>query len=211
MQEAGPGIVSYDDRIKLINDGAEGLDGMYETMKNMIALLVVPFLFSCGDGGIDPNQGGASEKQAMKAEIAKLKERVKKLEDRESLNTRSAPNNSQIEPKPSGRSWARLSPFTEVSCDEDKALVTFSGKRYELVSIDGFTTKQILYFCRKAFAARWEKRFAEDLVEVMSGMGKQAGITVNLVLKELDTNNVITVPDAPMTADNRRAVWKNRQ
>ena len=179
-------------------------------MKNMIPLLVVPFLFSCGDGGIDPNQGGASEKQAMKAEIASLKERVKKLEDRESLNTRSAPNNSQIEPKPSGRSWARLSPFTEVSCDEDKVVVAFSGKHYELISIDGISTKQILDFCRKTFSTRWEKRFAEDLVEVMSGMGKEVGSSVNLALKELDTNKVITVPDAPMTADNRRAVWESR-
>ena len=126
------------------------------------------------------------------------KERIEKLTELPQKRIEEAP-------------FAKLSPFTEVSCDEDKALVTFSGKRYELVSIDGLTTKQILYFCRKAFAARWEKRFAEDLVEVMSGMGREVGSSVNLALKELDTNNVITVPDAPMTADNRRAVWKNRQ
>ncbi len=177
----------------------------------MIPLLVVPFLFSCGDGGIDSNQVGASEKQAMEAEIAKLKERVKKLEDEESAEPRSALNNSQLEPKPSGAPFARLSPFTEVSCDEDKTVVAFSGKRYELISIEGLSTKQILDFCRKGFSARWEKRFAEDLVEVMSGMGKEVGSSVNVVLKALDTNNVITVPDAPMSAENRRAVWESRQ
>lgn len=177
----------------------------------MIPLVVVPFLFSCGDGGIDSNQGGASEKQTMEAEIAKLKERVKKLESEESLETKSAPKDSQLEPKASGAPFARLSPFTEVSCDKDKALVAFSDKRYELISIDGLSTKQILDFCRETFSTRWEKRFAEDLVEVMSGMGKEAGTIVSLVLKELDTNNLITVPDAPMTAENRRAVWESRQ
>ena len=176
----------------------------------MIPLLVVPFLLSCGDGGTEPNQGGASEKQSMKAEIANLKKRVKQLEDSESLKRRSASNHSQPESKPSGRSWARLSPFTEVSCAEDKALVTFSGKRYELISIDGISTKQILDFCRETFSTRWEKRFAEDLVEVMSGMGKEVGSSVNLALKELDTNKEITVPDAPLTAENRRAVWEKR-
>ena len=89
--------------------------------------------------------------------------------------------------------------------------MSFSGKRYELVSIDGLPTKQIIDFCRKTFSVRWKKRFAEDLIEVMSGMGKEVGSSVNLALKELDTNNVITVPDAPMTADNRRAVWESRQ
>ena len=108
-------------------------------------------------------------------------------------------------------SFAKVSPFTEVACDEDKALVTFSGKRYELVSIDGLATKQILDFCRKTYSVRWEKRFAEDLVEVISGMGEEVGNSVNLALKELDTNKVITIPDAPMTAENRRAVWESRQ
>ena len=56
-----------------------------------------------------------------------------------------------------------------------------------------------------------EKRFAEDLVEVMSGMGEKVGSSVNLALKELDTNKAITIPDAPMTADNRRAVRESRQ
>ena len=134
----------------------------------------------------------------IRIDETEAKERIEKLTELPQKRIEEAP-------------FAKLSPFTEVACDEAKALVTFSGKRYELVSIDGLTTKHIIEFCVKTYSDRWEKRFAEDLVEVMSGMGKQAGITVNLVLKELDSNNAIRVPDAPMTADNRRAVWKNRQ
>ena len=180
-------------------------------MKNMVPLLVVPFLFSCGDGGGGSSDVGISKDLGAAAEIAELKERITKLENRDSRETLSSHQHSQPETKPSGAPFPKLSPFTEVSCYEDRIIVAFSGKRYELVSIDGLSTKQIIGFCRKTFSVRWKKRFAEDLIEVMSGMGKEVGSSVNLALKELDTNNVITVPDAPMTADNRRAVWESRQ
>ena len=133
--------------------------------------------------------------------------RIDEMEAKERIEKLIGLPQKRIEEAP----FAKLSPFTEVACDEDKALVTFSGKRYELVSIDGLATKQILDFCRKTYSVRWEKRFAEDLVEVMSGMGEKVGSSVNLALKELDTNKAITIPDAPMTADNRRAVWESRQ
>ena len=133
--------------------------------------------------------------------------RIDEMEAKERIQKLIVLPQKRIEEAP----FAKLSPFTEVACDEDKALVTFSGKRYELVSIDGLATKQILDFCRKTYSVRWEKRFAEDLVEVMSGMGEKVGSSVNLALKELDTNKAITIPDAPMTADNRRAVWESRQ
>ena len=107
--------------------------------------------------------------------------------------------------------FPKLSPFTQVSCHDDNAVVVFSGRRYELISIDGLPAVQILDFCHKTFAARWEKRFAEDLVEVLSGMGKVVDSSVNLVLKDLDTDKVIEVSDAPMTAENRRSVWENRR
>ena len=133
--------------------------------------------------------------------------RIDEMEAKERIEKLIGLPQKRIEEAP----FAKLSPFTEVACDEDKALVTFSGKRYELVSIDGLATKQILDFCRKTYSVRWEKRFAEDLVEVMSGMGEKVGSSVNLVLKELDTNKAITIPHAPMTADNRRAVRESRQ
>lgn len=109
------------------------------------------------------------------------------------------------------RRFKKLSPFTKVSCAEDKALVTYSGKEYELMSIDDLATKQILEFCKKTYSGTWEKRFAEDLVEVMSGMGKEPGISVKLILKDLAADKIITVNEAPMTEGNRRAVWESRK
>ena len=109
------------------------------------------------------------------------------------------------------RRFKKLSPFTKVSFAEDKALVTYSGKEYELMSIDDLDTKQILEFCKKTYSGIWEKRFAEDLVEVMSGMGKEPGISVKLILKDLAADKIITVNEAPMTEGNRRAVWESRK
>lgn len=117
----------------------------------------------------------------------------------------------ESEIKPAGEPFPKLSPFTQVSCHDDNVVVVFSGKRYELISIDELPATQIFEFCQKTYAARWEKRFAEDLVEVLSGMGKTVGSSVNLVLKDLDTEKVIKVSDAPMTTENRRSVWKNRR
>ena len=109
-----------------------------------------------------------------------------------------------------GRRVDKLSPFTKVSCVGDKALVTYSGKEYELMGIDDLSTKQILEFCKKSYSGIWEKRFAEDLVEVMSRMGKEPGVSVKLTLKDLATDKLITVDEAPMTEGNRQAVWKAR-
>ena len=109
------------------------------------------------------------------------------------------------------RRFKKLSPFTKVSCAGDKALVTYSGKKYELMSIDDIDTKKILDFCKKTYSGIWEKRFAEDLVEVMSGMGKEPGLRVKLTLKDLATDKIITVNEAPMTKGNRRAVWESQR
>ncbi len=151
-------------------------------MKKLVALLGTFALVGCGEKTeSSDNDASGSDAEAVESEI-----------------------------KPAGEPFPKLSPFTQVSCHDDNAVVVFSGKRYELISIDGLPAMQILEFCHKTYAARWEKRFAEDLVEVLSGMGKTVGSSVNLVLKNLDTDKVIKVSDAPMTTENRRSVWKNR-
>jgi beta-lactamase regulating signal transducer with metallopeptidase domain len=103
--------------------------------------------------------------------------------------------------------WARLSPFTAVHVKNDAADVEFEGKQYELVSIDGLTTKELLDGARKKYGTRWEKRFVEDLVEVMDGMGHRPAATVKLVLRDPASSEAKTVERAPMTAENRAKVY----
>ncbi|MHC4956560.1 MAG: S41 family peptidase, partial [Planctomycetota bacterium] len=105
----------------------------------------------------------------------------------------------------------KLSPFTEVACEGETPYVRFAGEWYELLEMDGVAAKKIISFCKKRYGRDWERRFAEDLVEVLEGMGRKAGPTAKLKLKAKGTGKERTVAAAPMTRANREAVWKARR
>jgi hypothetical protein len=176
-------------------------------MKKLVTLLGTFALVGCGEKTESSDNGAAGNDAGTVESETKPSGESFPSDNGATGNDAGA---VESETKPAGEPFPKLSPFTQVSCHDDNAVVVFSGKRYELISIDGLPAIQILEFCHKTYAARWEKRFAEDLVEVLSGMGKTVGSSVNLVLKDLDTDEVIKVSDAPMTTENRRSVWKNR-
>ena len=180
---------------------------------------VLSFFGACSKKDVS-NGSNAAEVNDLKTELEDLRNQVQRLEGARPIGGEvTAPGR---EPKTKfqnglskkqderGRRVNKLSPFTKVSCVGDKALETYSGKEYELMGIDDLSTKQILEFCKKSYSGIWEKRFAEDLVEVMSRMGKEPGVSVKLTLKDLATDKLITVDEAPMTECNRQAVWKAR-
>jgi C-terminal processing protease CtpA/Prc len=100
-----------------------------------------------------------------------------------------------------------LSPFTAVEFEGDTPFVQYDGKWYELLELEGMKAGEIVGFCRKTWPGKWEKRFAEDLVEVLEKMGKRPGRSVRLSLKSKETGKVRRVSKARMTKENRRAVW----
>jgi hypothetical protein len=108
--------------------------------------------------------------------------------------------------------WAELSPFTSVKTATNSARVRFEGHEYDLVSINGLTAEQILDFCRKEYGDKWEKRFAEDLVEVLAAAGHPMtkDKTVKLVLKSVEDGKETTIERAAMTEENRRAIMLER-
>jgi hypothetical protein len=108
--------------------------------------------------------------------------------------------------------WAKLSPFTSVKASTNSARVRFEGQDYDLVSINGLTTRQILNVCRKEYGDNWQKRFAEDLVEVLAAAGQPMAKdnTVKLVLKSVNDGKEVTVERAAMTEENRRAIMLER-
>ena len=103
-----------------------------------------------------------------------------------------------------------LSPFTEVRHEADRVIVRVRGELYELVALDDIAATKILQSAKDQFGELWQKRFAEDLVKVLWGMGHRPGATVKLELRALDTNRLVTIPDAEMTEANRRQVWRVR-
>jgi hypothetical protein len=103
--------------------------------------------------------------------------------------------------------WRRTSPFTRVDV-EYTFLVQFQEKDYELVSIEGLSTDQLVDVARTAFGGRSVKRIVEDLPEVLEAAGKSVGDRVELVLKDRGTGKIITVAEAPMTKANRARVMQ---
>lgn len=106
--------------------------------------------------------------------------------------------------------WARLSPFTAVRCDAQSAIVRFQDREWDLVSINDLTVSALLDVCRREFGNSWQRRFIEDLVEVLHRAGRpMAGDqTVKLVLKERPAGQLATIERAPMTRENRTAVHR---
>jgi hypothetical protein len=92
-------------------------------------------------------------------------------------------------------------------------IVRFDNHEYALVSINDQSVSQLLSFCRRRYRDWWEKRFTEDLVEVLADMGHPMASdkTVKLVLKDSTGGRQVTIERAPMTAENRRAAYLFRQ
>ena len=107
--------------------------------------------------------------------------------------------------------WSRVSPFTAVarSGPQVHVVVPQLGE-YELLAIDDLAVGDILEHCTSRFADRCDKRFAEDLVEVLRAMGHDPGPKVDLRLRDPSTGAELIVRGQEMTRENRRAVWKSR-
>ncbi|MEM9353304.1 MAG: hypothetical protein AAGA92_09850 [Planctomycetota bacterium] len=124
--------------------------------------------------------------------------------NKETLNLlRSLHRNSDAEPP-------KLSPFTRVEFEGGKVLVNYEGRTYEWLALDGFSVEKIAASAKRQFGERWEKRIAEDLIEVLWGMKHLPGETVSLRLRDVETREEKSVEAAAMTEANRRGIWLQR-
>jgi hypothetical protein len=107
-------------------------------------------------------------------------------------------------------SWARLAAYTDIVWPDStpgRPSVRLGDAWFELVSVDGVPVPEIIAAARQSFGAGWQKRFDEDLVEVMGGMGRTVGPTVTLGLRSPGAGEVVT-RTAPMNAQNRAAMMR---
>lgn len=105
-----------------------------------------------------------------------------------------------------GVGYPRLSPFAAVRWQESQPEVKLGQQWYGLVSLDNLPAAEILAFSRQSYGKRWQKRFEEDLVELLSRMGHPPQNTVTLVLQSLTSSERQVLQDVPMTAANRQAI-----
>ena len=100
--------------------------------------------------------------------------------------------------------YAKVAPFTGVRWEGDLPVVRVNGDWRKVVSIDGVEIDRIMEFAHERFGDRAHKRFAEDLVELLSSMGHEPdwSVTMGLQAESGEVENV----KAEMTEANRNRV-----
>jgi len=105
-----------------------------------------------------------------------------------------------------GVGYPRLSPFAAVRWQEFQPEVKLGDEWYQLVSLDDLPAADIVAFSRLTYDGRWQMRFEEDLVELLTRMGHPPQDTVKLVVQSLTSSETQVLEAVPMTAANRRAI-----
>ena len=105
-----------------------------------------------------------------------------------------------------GAGVRKVSPFSGVRWEQDAPVVKVGKEWFTLVSLDGIAAEKIVKFCKSEHGDKWQKRFGEDLVEVLEGMGHEPGATVDLVVKQSGSSFTKTLKGIEMTRENREAI-----
>jgi CubicO group peptidase (beta-lactamase class C family) len=113
--------------------------------------------------------------------------------------------------------YPKLSPFTAIRWQDTQPEVQFASAQFppaqgndewfKLLSINDLPTADIVAFSQNTFGDKWQKRFEEDLVELLSRMGHPPQDKVTLVIETLTAPpETRTLKDIPLTTANRRAI-----
>jgi len=109
--------------------------------------------------------------------------------------------------KPVTKDWyAKVAPYTGVRWENDRPIVRVQDKWSPLVSIDGIPIDRIMKFANKEYGDIARKRFAEDLVRLLSEMGHEPERKVTLGIKTQDRQ--IEQLQILMTEENRNLIRK---
>jgi hypothetical protein len=96
----------------------------------------------------------------------------------------------------------RSAPFTGVKWDGDAPSVRVGGEWQALVSLDGIPAAKLVAAAKTEYGDRWQKRFSEDLVELLRKLGRAPQATVEL---ELAKDGKTVKRSEAMTEANRNA------
>jgi hypothetical protein len=106
--------------------------------------------------------------------------------------------------------YAKLAPYAVIRWQDSTPEVKVKDVWYELLAIDDVEAKDIVKFCKDKEERLWQKRFEEDLVEMMARMGHEPGEKVTLKLRDLKSGKTEVLKDVPNTHANRQAIWEAR-
>jgi hypothetical protein len=98
------------------------------------------------------------------------------------------------------------SPFAAVRWQQSQPEVKVGDEWFKLVSLDELPASEIVAFSQGTYGDKWQKRFEEDLVELLTIMGHPPQDTVTLVVQSLTSSETRTLENVAMTKANRRAI-----
>ncbi len=114
--------------------------------------------------------------------------------------------NAAVSELPQTEKYAKKSPFAAVRWQQFQPEVKIGNEWFKLVSLDKLPASEIVAFSRQTYANTWQKRFEEDLVELLSRMGHPPQDTVKLVVQSLTSSEAQVLEDILMTEANRQAI-----
>jgi RNA polymerase sigma factor (sigma-70 family) len=110
------------------------------------------------------------------------------------------------QPRPLVDRFARVSPFSGLRFRGEVIEVELEGRWYRLAATSGVATPKMIAFAKGEYDTRWRKRIAEDLVEVLTGLGVRPADKVDLVLEGLADGARTERRGVPLTEENRKRV-----
>ena len=75
------------------------------------------------------------------------------------------------------------------------------------MSVNEIPASEIVKLSQRTFDSDWQKRFEEDLVELLVRMEHPPTDNVTLVVQSLTTSETSVREDVPMTEENRSAIY----
>lgn len=106
----------------------------------------------------------------------------------------------------SGKAALKTAPFQAVRWQDQQPEVKVKGTWYQLLKLDHLPIEGILAFSRKTHGSKWQKRFEEDLVELLQAMGHTPASTVTLEVRLPNSPEPELLKGVTMTAANRQSI-----
>ena len=103
--------------------------------------------------------------------------------------------------------FPKRAPYHAVRWSGETPEVKLDEEWFRLVAVDGLSTERIVANCRARWPDIWKKRFEEDLVRVLYGLGHAPGRFVSLELEDLVEGKEVLRASVEMTEANRWEIW----
>lgn len=119
----------------------------------------------------------------------------------------AVPSFSQDKPQ----EYEKLAPFEAVRWREGAVEVDLGGIKYEVLELQDLAIEKILDYCKEHYKPEWRKAFEEQLVEVLSKMGKPPEFDIKAKLRRIEDGGERVFDAVMLSESNLEMVIKNRQ